>query len=193
MQVWAAVNEADIGKIRPGQKATFTVDAFPDERFQGTVETVRLNASMSQNVVTYTVVVSTDNSSGVLLPYLTANVEFEVAHHENVLLVPNTALRWKPAPEGADGRKKGSGLSADATVARERTGTVWVDNGGEPRRLTVKVGASDGSFTEVSADGLEEGTAVIVGVERGGEGRGSGGTNNPFASNIPCWTRRGMR
>jgi len=96
MQVWVAVNEADLGKIRTGQHVTFTVDALPDESFEGEVGKIRLNASMTQNVVTYTVEVITDNSDRCLLPYLTANVLFEVDRRNDVLLVPNTALRWKP-------------------------------------------------------------------------------------------------
>jgi HlyD family secretion protein len=98
LQLWASVNEADIGQIHPGQTARFTVDAYPRKTFHGVVSQIRLNAVMTQNVVTYTVVVSTDNSSGQLLPYLTANVQFEVARHENTLLVPTTAIRWKPLP-----------------------------------------------------------------------------------------------
>ncbi len=99
MQVWVAVNEADIGKIQPGLPVTFTVDAFPGETFRGQVGKIRLNASMTQNVVTYTVEIITDNSSGRLLPYLTANVEFELNRVTNVLLVPNAALRWMPSAE----------------------------------------------------------------------------------------------
>src|SRR5205823_11154354 len=100
LQVWASVNEADIGNIRSGQQVTFTVDAYPGRTFKGTVapDQPRLNASMTQNVVTYTVVVTTRNDDGKLKPYLTANVNFEVSKHENVLLVPNAALRWKPNP-----------------------------------------------------------------------------------------------
>jgi len=98
MQVWIAVNEADIGNIKPGQRVTFTVDAHPDETFQGEVGKVRLNATMTQNVVTYTVEVITDNSSGKLLPYLTANAKFILGERNNVLLVPNAALRWTPLP-----------------------------------------------------------------------------------------------
>jgi HlyD family secretion protein len=98
LQLWASVNEADIGQIHPNQSARFTVDAFPNKVFHGTVSQIRLNAVMTQNVVTYTVVVTTDNSSGKLLPYLTANVLFEVAHHEDVLKVPTAALRWRPEP-----------------------------------------------------------------------------------------------
>src|SRR5580704_16823466 len=96
MQVWISVNEADIGSIHPGQAVSFTVDAFPNRTFQGTVGKIRLNASMTQNVVTYTVEVNTDNSDGRLLPYLSANVKFEVANHKNALLVANAALRWYP-------------------------------------------------------------------------------------------------
>ncbi len=99
MQVWVAVNEADIGKIHAGQPVTFTVDAFPGETFQGEVGKVRLNASMTQNVVTYTVEIITDNSSGRLLPYLTANVKFELDRRNNVFMVPNAALRWMPTLE----------------------------------------------------------------------------------------------
>jgi HlyD family secretion protein len=98
MQLWASVNEADIGQIHPGQAVQFTVDAFPRTTFRGEVSQIRLNANMTQNVVTYTVVVTTDNSSGRLLPYMTANVKFEVAQREKVLLIPNAAIRWKPQP-----------------------------------------------------------------------------------------------
>ncbi len=99
MQVWVSVNEADIGAIHPGQPVRFTVDAYPGEVFHGEVGKIRLNASMTQNVVTYTVEVITDNSSGRLLPYLTANVQFEIGRRTNVLLVPNAALRWSPLPD----------------------------------------------------------------------------------------------
>jgi HlyD family secretion protein len=99
MQIWVAVNEADIGSIRPDQPVTFTVDARPGENFRGTVGKVRLNASMSQNVVTYTVEIVTDNADGRLLPYLTANIRFEIDRRPDVLLVPNAALRYAPRAE----------------------------------------------------------------------------------------------
>src|SRR5208337_2698142 len=87
LQVWVSVNEADIGRIHPGQPATFTVDAYPGEVFPGEVGKVRLNATMTQNVVTYTVEINTDNSGGKLLPYLTANVNFLAGEATNALLV----------------------------------------------------------------------------------------------------------
>jgi HlyD family secretion protein len=99
LQVWASVNEADIGRIRLGMLVSFQVEAFPDETFQGTVEQIRLNATSLQNVVIYTVVVAADNSNLKLLPYLTTDpVKFEVEKHSDVLLVPNAALRWQPKP-----------------------------------------------------------------------------------------------
>ena len=99
LQIWASVNEADIGRIKQGMAVHFTVDTFPGETFYGKVAQVRLNATMTQNVVTYTVAIDTDNSNLKLLPYLTANVQFEVQQYKDVLLVPNAALRWKPTKQ----------------------------------------------------------------------------------------------
>ena len=99
MEVWASVNEADIGNIKKGQRVVFTVDAYPNEKFEGTVGKIRLNATMSQNVVTYVVEVVTDNSSGKLLPYLSANLNFEVKRKDGALSVPNSALRFSPSDD----------------------------------------------------------------------------------------------
>lgn len=119
IQVWVAVNEADIGSIHPGQPVTFTADALPGRTFTGQVNKVRLNAQMTQNVVTYTVEVAADNSDGQLLPYLTASVQFEVSRHPDVLMVPNTALRYTPAPQYvvADA---GGGAGANQQQGRRR-------------------------------------------------------------------------
>src|SRR5882672_5052045 len=97
MQIWAAVNEADVGRIKPGTPVTFTVDAFPGREFQGAVGKVRLNATMTQNVVLYTVEINVDNPDKLLLPYLTASVRFQLKRETNALLVPNAALRWSPS------------------------------------------------------------------------------------------------
>jgi HlyD family secretion protein len=102
IQVWASVNEADIGRLKVGMPVSFTVDAFPNDVFHGSILQIRLNATMTQNVVTYTVVVTTDNSDLKLLPYLTADVKFEVDTRKDVLLVPNAALRWEPKPGQID-------------------------------------------------------------------------------------------
>ena len=102
MQVWASVNEADIAKVTPGTKVHFRVDALPNDTFHGVVVQRRLNAQMTQNVVIYTVVISVDNSELKLLPYLTADVYFEVDSRKDALLVSNAALRYKPTPELID-------------------------------------------------------------------------------------------
>lgn len=162
MQVWVAVNEADIGNIVPGQRTTFTVDAFPGQVFEGHVSKTRLNATMTQNVVTYTVEVFTDNSTGKLLPYLTANVSFEVAKKDNVLLVPNAALRWKPRPEliandkGANPRRTGG----------EDRGRLWLSGDAPLHAVSVRVGQSDGTLTEVEGEEIKEGMQVIIGEEQ---------------------------
>ena len=96
MEIWASVNEADIGAIHVGHEARFTVAPFPDQSFRGKVSQIRLNASMVHNVVTYTVVIDVDNADGKLLPYLTARVQFQVEERPKVLLVPNVALRFRP-------------------------------------------------------------------------------------------------
>jgi HlyD family secretion protein len=185
LQVWASVNEADIGQIHIGQPVTFTVDAFPNEKFKGTVSQIRLNATMTQNVVTYTVVVTTDNSNEKLFPYMTANVAFLISKSENALLVPNAALRYRPTqakqivPEARDVFTKGQRKKDTATEqdGHER-GTVWVQEGELLRPIRLKLGHSDGLMTEVLGDDLPEGTEVVV--REGRQNNGNGGTTNPF-------------
>jgi HlyD family secretion protein len=202
MQVWVAVNEADIGKIRPGQPVTFTVDAFPGETFRGEVGKVRLNASMTQNVVTYTVEIVTDNSNGRLLPYLTANVQFELNRRGNVFLVPNAALRWSPAVDQVaaefrealadtggdrgkpqDGQRPAAGQAADPGEPANRA-DLWRLEGETVRPLAVRVGLSDGILTEVAGDQLAEGLEVVTGLQA--QTSAKPGTSNPFA---PTFTR----
>ena len=192
MQVWVAVNEADIGKIHPGQPVTFTVDAHPGETFQGEVGKVRLNASMTQNVVTYTVEVITDNSSGKLLPYLTANVKFLLDRRNGVLLVPNAALRWIPLPElvaseyrdTASKGRKGSSASAESGRQESGRGVVWVQEGSFVRPVPVQVGLSDGTASEVQSDQLKEELKVVVGQEAKEDAR-SQTAASPFTPQFP--------
>jgi HlyD family secretion protein len=201
MQVWVAVNEADIGKIRTGQPVTFTVDAFPGETFRGEVGKVRLNASMTQNVVTYTVEVVTDNSSGRLLPYLTANVQFELDRRPNVFLVQNAALRFKPTAEqlapGSREALSGSGESKEkprgdqrsaagkAAAADELAGRseLWLPEGDGVRPLAVRVGLSDGTLTEVAGEQLADGLMVVTGVQQ--QNGAKTDTSNPFTPTFP--------
>ncbi|HEV3142583.1 MAG TPA: efflux RND transporter periplasmic adaptor subunit [Gemmataceae bacterium] len=186
MQIWVPVNEADIGQIRAGQPVAFTVDAHPGEVFNGEVGKIRLNATMTNNVITYTVEVNTDNSSGKLLPYLTANVAFQVGVHQSTLLVPNAALRWMPqqaqidpnAPSVKGQGKKDKTGSGGGTKDQSDRGVVYVQSGRYVRPVPVKIGWSDGVNTEVSGDGVTEGMEVVVGEAK--QGNAAGGTTNPF-------------
>jgi HlyD family secretion protein len=204
MQVWVAVNEADIGKIHPGQAVIFTVDAFPGATFQGRVGKVRLNAAMTQNVVTYTVEIVTDNRDGRLLPYLTANVQFELQHFKNVLQVPNIALHWQPREDqiAPSYRETGAAaqLPASWVAAKDRrgaTGTdgdskgrkawLWTPDGAYVRPIAVSAGASDGARTVVTGDGLSEGMRVVTGMQA--SNAETSDTRNPFAPRFPRRSR----
>jgi HlyD family secretion protein len=198
VQIWASVNEADIGQIHTGQSADFTVDALPGRVFKGTVSQIRLNATMTQNVVTYTVVIDTDNSDEALKPYLTATVQFDAGRHDGILKVPNAALRWKPRPEfiNPEDRDKYSKHVRPVTVdnatpkqgakidkPKQPHGTLWVigDKGLVPKRVTT--GVTDGVTTEVTpTDDIKEGTDIVIGEEHA-EGD-SNDTKNPFAPQI---------
>jgi HlyD family secretion protein len=190
MQVLVQVNEANIGNVHPGQKVVFTVDAFPGKRFRGEVRKVRLNAAMTQNVVTYTVEIATDNADLKLLPYLTANVRFDIAHKESVLAVPNAALRWAPrgtdTPETAPSAARAGKGEGESGL---RPGTVWILKDGRPLALAVKAGLSDSVLTEVEGESLAEGLEVIVG-ERSSDQSAAASTTNPFA---PPMMGRGTR
>jgi HlyD family secretion protein len=195
LQVWAAVNEADIGNIRPGQPVTFTIDAHPGVTFQGEVGKVRLNATMTQNVVTYTVEVNTDNRDGRLIPYLTANLKFVVADQHNVLLVPNAALRWLPQPEQIvpEFRKQMQGAGAGGPGGPKRGatkgekeesgwGTLWLAKGGKLQPVRVRLGPSDGSLTEVQSPDLKEGLEVVVAEQQ--KETAAEASRSPFAPQL---------
>ena len=204
MQVWASVNEADIGRIlnRKEMPVRFTVDAYPGEIFQGKVIQVRYNAQMTQNVVTYTVVVGFDNSNKKLIPYLTANLQFEAEEHKNVLLVPNAAVRWKPRPEQVvpelrekiaptlasrpgDKDPKTTSDAKSAKLANDRVdrGRLWVKDGKFVRPVDIQIGSSDGTQTEVSGDEVKEGMKVVTGELRSTD-LADGDTTNPFAPKL---------
>jgi HlyD family secretion protein len=199
MQVWASVNEADIGQVRKGQNVRFTVDAHPRDAFHGTVSQIRLNATNTQNVVIYTVVIDTDNPPsaeypyGKLLPYLTANLRFEVDKRENVLLVPNAALRWRPqleqvAPDQREAyakalrRKEGPAGEKESDKERQSKGTVWVEDKSFVRPIRLVLGLTDGNLTEVIKvqDGeLPREAKLITGAA---QQSGGDGTTNPFSA-----------
>jgi HlyD family secretion protein len=216
MQLESAVDEADIGHVRAGQPATFTVDAYPLRRFKGQVHQIRLAPQVVQNVVTYTVVVLVRNPEKILLPGMTANVSILVDEAEDVLKVPAAALRFRlPEKESeSEGEGEGRATGSERFSARERAeapigsgrggrggdaggspggsgetgagddllgGTVYLldESASTPRPIPVRVGPSDGSFTAVFSDSIEEGLAVVVGAESGG-GEGDREVVNPF-------------
>ena len=280
MQVETSIDEADVGRVRPGQRATFTVDAYPGRQFTGEIKQVRKAATNTQNVITYTALVSAANPDGALMPGMTANVRIVTDTRESVLKAPNAALRFRPPGEAATDAKgtpgkteakagEGPGASKAAPTAagaggqagqlRERLvaelkldeaqqakldpiladtrakfaalrdlpeeargkamaaaraesrarieeilrpdqkeryaqivaemagrnaqatrGRLWVlDEQGKPRAIDVRVGLSDGTATEVSGDGLAEGTEVLTGVQS------AAGTSAPKAGGPP--------
>ena len=154
MKVDTSVDEADIGRVAIGQEAEFTVDAYPDTPFRGTVQDIYNQPVVLQNVVTYAAIIRVKNPELKLRPGMTANVTIRVAHKENVLKLPNAALRYRP--EGESGRsvqvKKGGGRTTD----------VWVLREGKELAVPVTLGLSDGSFTEVLSGDLKLGDRVIT-------------------------------
>lgn len=181
MQVLATIDEADIGGVKDGQPALFTVDAFPEQQFKGTVGQVRLQPTTTNSVVTYTVVVNVPNDDLKLLPGMTANITILTAHESHVMRVPNAALRFNPyaflpqtdkSATAQGGQRPGGGAPGamqakrDAGHVIKREDHVWtLDAAGKPKQVAVTIGISDGSFTEVSGDGLSEGMPVLVGIE----------------------------
>ncbi len=191
MQIDTSFAEADIGNIKVGQLAKFSVDAFPNRNFEGVVKQIRLNPVTTSNVVSYNVVISVDNPDQTLLPGMTAYVTIVFAKHDNVMLVPNAALRYKPKVESAadaagkpangDRGNQGAGKGgrrkpADAVGADGLGhGKVYVLQVGKPQQSQVKVGITDGKFTEIISDTLKPGDQVITGNAQV-DGQGSGNT-----------------
>ncbi len=185
MQLWVSVNEADIGRIRARQQVTFTVDSFPGEEFAGEVGKVRLNAAMTQNVVNYTVEVTTDNSNLRLLPYLTANVHFMVASKNSVVTVPNAALRWSPPAAAADEQAV---LELEEADDVKFSPAVFVVRDGKAVRVSLETGISDGKRTEVVSGDISEEDQVIIGLAENAPGSQAAGAS-PFVPQM----RRGRR
>ncbi len=210
MQINAAVSEADIGGVEAGQDVDFTVDAFPSRKFHGRVVQVRNAPVTVQNVVTYDTIIEVDNADLKLKPGMTANVSIVIARREDVLTVPNAALRFRPAETAAragsdrrvpaaqggepEGRRPGGAVQPSGGVAvrgpaGERVGgrTVYTmpkdQRGGAPARVTVVTGISDGVATEI-VDGLQEGDHVITGL-RVADADPSRPANNPFSGRRP--------
>jgi len=189
MRILAQVGESDIDKIEQGQKVRFTVQAIPDRAFEGTVQQVRLQSTMVDNVVNYTVVITVENPKRELLPGMTARVDFLVKSATGVLKVSNAALRYRPTEEllaqlGASPTPAGSPRARSASSpeaapsepsrgearnggsnGRPPSGTLYVlDASGRLESVRVQTGLTDGSFTEIRGRNVSEGMKVIAGV-----------------------------
>jgi len=160
MQVDTNVSESDIGGIKEGNRATFTVDAFPRGTFRGTVSQVRQSPQTVQNVVTYDVVVSVDNKDLALKPGMTAATRIVVDERRDVLRVPSQALRYAPAAEGRPAGGARRGRNADTH------GRVFVLRDGDPVAVPVTIGLDDDSFTEIVSGDLKPGDLVITSEQR---------------------------
>ena len=174
MQVETSVDEADIGRIREGMEATFTVDAFPGGVFQGRVVQIRKDAKVVQNVVTYIVVIAVTNPELKLMPGMTANVRLVVDRRENVVKIPNAALRFRPAGEGPrDAARivsRGAGPSSAPVITPGRVYVLGPD--GKPQVVQIFYGLTDGTSTEIARGDLKEGQDVIIGSNERTPSRG---------------------
>ena len=177
MELDVDVDEADVGLVKPGQEATFTVDTYPDRTFTARVAAVRLGSQKSEGVVTYKTILYVDNTDLVLRPGMTATAELVVRHARDVVLVPNAALRFAPssdaqAPTGTGGggllgrllprRARGRPAIVEPVSGDGPRQLLWVLRDGQPTAVTVTVGATDGRMTEVTGGDLQPGTGVIV-------------------------------
>jgi len=160
MQVNTNVDEADIGMVKVGQDAKFTVDAFSEDIFNGKVMEIRMSPIIFQNVVTYDTLISVDNSSLKLKPGMTANTSILVSTAENVLKIPNAALRYTPSGVLKEGMEMKA--AADRKIPEKGGFAVWVLNQGKTEKVIVKPGVSDDHFTEVTEGTIKEGQEVIV-------------------------------
>lgn len=161
MRVIADVDEADIGEVRDGQRVTFTVDAFPDDVFEGRVTQVRQEATTESNVVTYEVVISAPNEDLKLKPGLTANVTIFTAERDGVLCVPTKALKFNPADDLLP-----QGMTIEESDARTR---VWVTDGNVLKAIPVETGIVSDGFTQITS-GIKAGQEVVTGVSIPGSG-----------------------
>jgi HlyD family secretion protein len=173
MQVDTSVAEADVGRLTAGMPARFTVDAYPGETFQGTIREIRNAPQTVQNVVTYDAVIDVDNPDLKLKPGMTANVTVTYANRDDVLRVPNTALRFRPLPE-----MTGKGGPAKLGPAERQ---VWVQRApGKAEPVTLQVGVSDGLVSEVVRGDLKDGDEVVIEAISGKKSGGPGSFGRVF-------------
>ncbi|MCF7221945.1 efflux RND transporter periplasmic adaptor subunit [Marilutibacter chinensis] len=174
MEIVLAIDEADIGQVKPGQAVGFTVDAFPDRRFRGEVQQVRLSATNTSNVITYPVVVAVDNREQLLLPGMTANAEIEVENRDDVLRVPNAALRYRPDEDVAVGPAAPSGRSGLQDELPRIAAGLDLDAAQQAAFDAGLAALRERTAARRAATGAGGGRSVLLG---GGRGPGGGGAN----------------
>ncbi|HZD89710.1 MAG TPA: efflux RND transporter periplasmic adaptor subunit [Pseudolabrys sp.] len=177
MQVDTNVSESDIGGIKQGDKALFTIDAFPNRTFAGTVTQVRQSPQTVQNVVTYDVVISVDNRDLSLKPGMTSATRIVIAERDAVLRVPSQALRYAPAALAGGQNQRGTAATPNAGTTRP--GQVYVLRDGKPVAVSVTTGLDDDSFTEIVKGDLQPGAKVIITEQRNGSGAARAPASGP--------------
>lgn len=179
MQVEADVDEADIGTVKTGQKATFTVDAYPGREFPAEIKTIEFSPNVKENVVTYKAVLSVDNSELLLRPGMTATAKIVVQKVDQVLAVPNGALRYRPPaqPQNQESfsltrlflpRMPRFEASKNERVSGPER-KIWVLENGAPHEIAIKIGASDGEITEIVSGDIAEGAEAITALKQAGK------------------------
>lgn len=193
MRVIANVDEADIGQVEEGQRVTFTVDAYPNDQFNGKVVQVRLEATTTSNVVTYEVVIDAPNPDLKLKPGLTANVNIFTMEESNVLMIPLRALRFTPDPEVLKGIENITIAPLDQNMpSMDKTKKiVWIKSGATLNPRAITTGLSDGINVEVK-DGLSDGEEIATGVSQKSEVQApeTNGESSPFMPQRPGARRR---
>ena len=189
MQVWVSVNEADIGAIKPGMAVRFSCDAFPKETFEGTVHRIRLNATLSSNVVTYIVEVNAPNDNMRLLPYLTANVKFIRGERKNVLAVSNAILRFQPPAQYIDKSVQ------IPEVKPYREALLYVERTkGKLTPVKVRIGMNNGALAEIITEELKEGDKIVSRIDVvSAHGAAQSDLKNPFLPSRPARNRNNNR
>lgn len=194
MELQVSVDEADVGQVQEGQTAEFTVDAWPGRKYSATITRVSLGSTITDNIVSYVTLLSVDNSDLTLRPGMTATANINTKAHNNVLLVPNAALRFTPPTPESDTAKSGSDLlaklmprpptqqnrsrSGGGNRPREGAQQVWVLKDNQPSAITVQMGLSNNKVTEIIADQISEGMPVIVGINGGASSNSFSGRPN---------------
>ncbi len=154
MRIETSVSEADIGKVKEGQEVEYTLDGYPDSIFTGIVTQVRLSPTTESNVVTYTVIIEVENEESKLMPGMTANVSIITDKKENILTVPNQALKFTTVDNKQKYDQKG----------------IWIKQKNKPTRVSIETGVSDDSYTEIISDKVKDGDIVYIG-SRGGNNK----------------------